>query len=404
MKILMSCRQHPYHLCGGLAIASWNTARAAVAAGHEVHYITGAHPSKEFSDEDGVKVHWLKGMSHEADGYQFLYAYLRQNADKLAAEYDLFHSQSSALTPLLDQGRPIIFQDHGTQLAAMQDDHNQTAFGLQHTPFYKTNIPYHKLYAEFINHIDGKEIDYLRRFNRVLATSKISQMDLCTRYYLTNVRLFYHCIYDLPAPVVPNNRKPVVAFFAFGLDSPQKAVEYGMRQLLPIKDKIKVKVIGMGTVVPNFARANFPDVQVTGYLKEQDAIREFQEADVLFECSCHHRGTNLTAITALGLGIPVVAYPTSGHMDLIGEEALTQTYGRGGAIVDPIPVWHHPQRPPEKFSVKEKKPADVIMNVINNRAQFSASALQLFHERFSPEACSRELAKIYQEISEVKQG
>lgn len=402
MKILMSCRQHPFHLCGGLSIASWNTAKMALAAGHEVHYLTGSHPEKEYSTEEGIHVHWLKGMSHEADGYSFLYDYLRKNSTSLANQYDIFHSQSSALTTLLDCGRPIIFQDHGTQLAAMQDDFNQTAFNQIHTPFYNDKKPYYRLYEEFTKFIEGKEIDYLRRFTRVLATSKISYMDLCTRYYLKNISLFYHCIYDIPeSKPRPSNELPIIGFFALGLDSPQKSVIHGLKQLIPIKDKIIIKIIGKGTIVPKFAKENFPNVIFTGYLKETDAIKELSSIDVLFECSCHHRGCNLTAITALGLGVPILAYPTSGHIDLIGEEALLNTFGKGGALIDPLPIWHHPHSKPEMWSAKTIKATDVILEIIKNRVTFSKTAMELFKERFSPEVCTKELNKVY---SEIKKG
>lgn len=400
MKILMSCRQHPYHLCGGLSIASWNTAKAARDAGHEVYYITGNHPEKEYSIEEGINVHWLKGMSHEADGYDFLYDYLRKNKENLAKKHDVFHSQSSALTPLLDCGRPIIFQDHGTQLAAMQDDFNQTAFGQIHTPFYNIKKPYHKLYEDFTKFIDGKEITYLRRFTRILATSKISLMDLHTRYYLKNASLFYHCIYDIPEykPRIAQDL-PVIGFFALGLDSPQKSVIHGLKKLIPIKDKIVIKIIGKGNLVPKFAKDNFPNVIFTGYLQEKDAIKELSSIDVLFESSCHHRGCNLTAITALGLGVPIVAYPTSGHIDLIGEEAILNTFGKGGALIDPFPVWHEPQSNSKMWSAKTTKATDVIMHIIKNREYFSVSAMKLFKERFSPEICTKELNKVYYEIT-----
>jgi len=385
MKILMSCRQHPYHLCGGLSIASWNTAKIARDIGHEVVYLTGARPDKVASVEEGIQVYWLKGMSHEADGYDFLYNHLRNTASRLADEFDLFHSQSSALTPLLDTGKPIVFQDHGTMMAAMQDDHNQNAFGQKHTPFYDTKVPYHKMYGEFTRFIAGKEVDYLRRFTRVLSTSEISFMDLCTRYYLKNVRLFHHAIYGVEnsTPRASNNL-PVVGFFALGLDSPQKSVIHGMKQLLPIKDKVMIKVVGRGNKVPKFAKENFPHVKVTGYLKENEAIDALKEMDVLFESSCHHRGCNLTAITALGLGIPVVAYPTGGHMDLIGEEGLVQEFGVGGALIDPM----------------KGNACNTIMHILKNRPRFSESAIKHFNEVFSPKACAENLKAIYEEICE----
>lgn len=389
MKILMSCRQHPHHLCGGLSIASWNTAKAARDAGHEVLYITGARPDMEHSDIDGIHVHWLKGMSHEADGYPFFYKWLSDNFDNIMKDFEpeILHSQSSALTPLLDRGVPIIFHDHGTMLAAMQDDFNQTAFGQKHTPFYDAKVPYYQMYGQFTNFIEGKEINYLRRFSRVLATSQISAADLRTRYYLTNVRLFYHCIYGIdPAWAAADvlHEPPTVGFFALGLDSPQKSVIFGMKQLLPIKNKIRIKVVGRGNAVPKFAKAHFPHVDVVGYVKEEQAIAELRAMDVLFECSCHHRGTNLTAITALGLGIPVVAYPTSGHMDLVGGNAAETTFGPGGALVDPFDA---------------NGAAAAIMHIIQHHSSFSASAAAHFNSRFSPRICAEALNKIYTELT-----
>lgn len=221
MKILMSCRQHPFHLCGGLSIASWNTAQAARDAGHEVTYITGSHPSKVDSEEDGIKVHWLPGMHHDSTGYPILYKWLADHAAELVDKFDIFHSQSSALTSLLDKGIPTIFQDHGTQLAALQDDINMTVilqskFNIVITASFRKDLPYTEMYNDLTLCIEGREVDYLRRFDRVLATSQVSAMDLWTRYYLKNVRIFHHPIYGLP-PAKPrpvlDAALPVIGFF-----------------------------------------------------------------------------------------------------------------------------------------------------------------------------------------------
>lgn len=196
MKILMSCRQHPQHLCGGLSIASWNTALAARDNGHEVYYITGAHPEKTESDEDGVRVRWLESMKDDSHGYPLLYQWLTDNFERIMKGFapDILHSQSSAFTPLLGRGVPIIFQDHGTQLAALQDDVNMTIilqkkFNIAISASFRKDLPYTEMYNDLTLCIEGREVDYLRRFDRVLATSWISAMDLWTRYYLKNVRV-----------------------------------------------------------------------------------------------------------------------------------------------------------------------------------------------------------------------
>ena len=389
MKILMSCRQHPFHLCGGLSIASWNTAKAARDAGHEVHYVTGAHPDKTISVEEGIEVRWLP-MKNDSHGYPFMYKWFRDNM-KLFENFDILHSQSSALTTLLDMGKPIIFQDHGTQLAAMQDDVNMIAFGLPErfglgiTRSFPTDVSYSDMYPTLTLCLEGqKEIEYLRRFTRVLATSEISAQDLWTRYYLRNVSILYHPIYGLPEFTPrPAHALPVVGFFTLALDAPQKYAKYGLTQLLSIKDKIKVKLIGNGPTTDKWARENFPNVEYTGYLQEEQAIKALSDVDVLFECSCHHRGCNLTGITALGLGVPILTYPTGGHPDLVGGSSLSNIYGPGGALVDPF---------------DDEKAVEALMHLIANREAFSTSAKSHFDARFHPKVCAQTLDAVYKEL------
>lgn len=391
MKILMSCRQHPHHLCGGLSIASWNTARSAVDAGHEVDYLTAARlddPSVRRTVEDGVNVHWLEGMFHDSTGYPVLYKWCADNRDELCAKYDLFHSQSSALTTLLNEGVPIVFQDHGTQLAALQDDVNMTVilqakFNIAITASFRKDLPYTEMYNDLTLCIEGREIDYLRRFDRILATSEVSAMDLWTRYYLRTVSVYHHPIYGLPA-FTPrssvNPDRPVVGFFTLSLDAPQKYAKLGMKALLPLKDKITIKLIGNGPHADKWARENFPHVIYTGYIKEDQAIKELSEVDVLFECSCHHRGCNLTGITALGLGVPIVAYPVGGHPDLVGVESMERDYGPGGALVDPF---------------DDLAAIEAVTDILDNRLKFSESARGLFDRVFSPPVCAKRLNEIY---------
>lgn len=390
MKILMVCRQHPLHLYGGLAIASWNTARVARDIGHEVLYVTGEHPDGRSGviKHDGIRVHWVKGLSHEADGYEMLYKWLWKNYKKLDKKYgpfDIIHSQSSGATSLaeLDPHVPIVFQDHGTQLAAMQDDINITTFGIKHSNTYKFHKGYDKAYDAFDNFISAREIDYLRKFDAVLATSAISAWDLRTRYFLTNTHLLYHAIYDVE-PVEKNNDMPVVGFFAYALDSPHKSTIFGLKKLLPLKDKIRIKMVGGGSRAAAFAKENFPHVEATGYIPETEAKKELASVDVLFESSCHHRGLNLTGITALGLGIPILAFPSAGHMDLIGVENTPGGFGPGGAIVDPF---------------DDKAIIDALTTLLDSNVVYRASARAHFDRRFSPKACGKTLDAVYQSIA-----
>jgi len=399
MKILMSCRQHPHHLCGGLSIASWNTAKAARDAGHDVTYFTGQRlddPLLVATVEEGIKVEWLHGMHHDSTGYPVLYKYLEDMKESLCKEFDLFHSQSSALTPLLNEGVPIIFQDHGTQLAAMQDDQNMYAFGLEKrfgmalACAFNTELPYNKMYDDFTLCIEGREIDYLRRFDRVIATSAVSAMDLWTRYYLRNVDLFHHPIYDLPkyepSPDTSGDVdrvRPTVGFFALELDAPQKYAIYGLKQLLPIKDEIIVRLIGNGPVTVKYAQENGFNVEYTGYLQEGEAIKELQKVDMLFEPSCHHRGCNLTGITALGLGKPIIAYPTGGHLDLVGELGLSADNGPGGCLIDPF---------------DDQAAIDAVRRINQNLRTASQSAWVHFQKTFSPKVAAVRLEEIYADL------
>ena len=389
MNILMVCREHPIHFNGGLSIAAWNTARAATDAGNKVTFITGEHPDGKTREtlQDGVTVLWLKGIASSAAGYAKLYKWLPQNYSKLNKKYgpfDVVHSQSSGATPLinLDPHVPIVFQDHGTQYASMQDEMNINAFGIKYAPQYKNK--HTELYDEFTNFIEGKEIDYLRKFDAVLATSSISAWDLKTRYFLTNVHKLYHCIYDLVPEIRPAHEKPVVGFFSCSLDTPHKSVMFGLKALLPIKDKIKVKMIGKGGASTKFAKENFKDCVVTGFLPEDKAVDELAEVDVLFECSCHHRGINMAGITAIGVGVPVLMFPTGGHIDLVGLVDEDDTRGQAGAIVDPF----------DGGAIISE-----LEHIIANRRRYSAGAAKLFERRFSPEACGRAITKIYKSIA-----
>jgi glycosyltransferase involved in cell wall biosynthesis len=220
---------------------------------------------------------------------------------------------------------------------------------------------------------------HMRRYGMVLATSHVSEVDFRTRLCLTNVRLFYHCIY-LPPGVsrgrgVVRKGKPTVAVFAGDLDSPWKCGERWLSELLPLKGEVKLLLIGRGPGVEAYARKNFPEVEATGHLPEEKAMAALAGADVLYEPSIHHIGLNLTGISDIGLGVPVVAFPTAGHSDLVGNN-------EAGIIVDPA------------------DPEDIVAGVrdaISSRLLLSHGAVDRFESMFHPRVVSKRIRALYEE-------
>ena len=345
MRIAMPCRQHPDHLAGGLSIASWNFARAARDAGHEVVYMTAQRPDGFDGGEkrDGMTIIWLPKAGDGPQGYpqywdELDYVFMKHHQ---ARPFDIVHSQSSGACQLVggmgganrlrDMGIPSIWHDHGSGWGLLQNRINE--IGLFGMGKFDDDIlkQLGELYVSPFHELIEPDMLYMRRYTKILATSSISYRDFQTRFALTNVELCY-CSVKMDvgqARATHENDPPVVAFFAYGLDQTAKGVLGGLKSLLHIKDRISIKLIGGGTKSVAFAQENFPKVEATGLLPEAQAIRELEKSDVLFECSVQHLGNNLTGLTALGLGVPVVAYPTNGHCDMIGDN-------EAGVLVDPL--------------------------------------------------------------------
>ena len=392
MNICMFSRQHSTHAgAGGLGIAAGHTAQAAHDASHEVVFVT-TQRSDGFSGESqhgGVQLHWLPIATNHADGVPRYWELIKELLPKLHAKhkFDLVHSQSGAAASLVgatggpnvltQMGLPCIMQDHGLGPAELQDMLNVEAFHRTGTKAFPKSVHQFmdSLYLSNFRGLIEPDMMYMRRYKKILATSSVSKWDLMTRYGLTNVELFLHCIYGVNGVARAASPMPVVLFFAANLDHPYKSAMSGLTALVPIKDKITIKLIGKGPKAAEFAKANFPRVDVLGFIPEQQAIKELGTSDILVECSLHHRGLNLTGITAIGMGVPVVAYPTGGHADMVGEDS------DAGMLVDPF---------------KPAELRDAVLWIAEARARYSARAIERFKRLFSPEIAGKRLSQIYE--------
>jgi glycosyltransferase involved in cell wall biosynthesis len=383
MKAAVICRQHPIHFNGGLAIAAWNTARAAADAGVDVLFMTAQRPDGWAGVDviDGVRVLWLSG-AHHAD-YSRWHPVIDSvfGAYHKAEKFDLVHCHGYSGSPIATRGVdvPILFHDHGSKEGYAQSV-LADSFLRTHPEKSPPNVSTFHDDVFFSNAQPAGEPDavHMRQYDRVIATSRISFMDFRTRYMLTNARLLYHCIYGLGDYVyhIPNEVKPRVAVFAGDLDNPWKVGVWSLKKLLPIKDKILLILIGVGTQCAEFAQANFPQCRCRGHLLEKEAMEDLWLADVLFEPSTHHIGLNLTGISALGLGVPIVAYPTAGHYDLIGDD------NEAGLVIDPV----------------TDDVCDSIMSVIQHHKTKSSECRARFSRIFSPDTCSHRIKEIYEEV------
>lgn len=385
MRVAVVCREHPIHFNGGFSIAAWNTARAAVESGVEIVYITSQRPDGFCNAEmiAGVKVVWMAGTNHrDYPSFHRVLAgafptYHKQHT------FDLIHGHGYSAAPLAkDRSHmlPIIFQDHGSKESYVQSFLSECVLTQKLTATPASVLGNHND-VYFGSPYPAGECDFkhMRRYDRVLATSLCSLVDFRTRYFLPNVELFYHCIYDLPdtSKVVRNGR--TVALFSGDLDSPWKAGTSALRLLEPLKDEIDLLLIGGGKSVPELAKLKFPRVRFTGHLPEKDAMTALASADVLFESSIHHMGTNLCGISALGLGVPIVGFPTGGHYDLVGDRE-----DQAGVLVDPTNS--------DSF-------VEAIRRVLKYKEIFRDSAWKMFRWRFSPSVCSAAIWNVYRRIA-----
>lgn len=392
MKICMFSRQHSTHKgAGGLGIAAGHTAQAARDAGHEVVFVT-TQRSDGFSGESqqgGVQLHWLPIATNHADGVPRYWALIKELLPKLHAKhkFDLVHSQSGAAASLVGAtggpnvlaklGLPCVMQDHGLGPAELQDMLNVEAFHRTGTKAFPKSVHQFmdSLYLTNFRGLIEPDMMYMRRYKKILATSSVSKWDLMTRYGLTNVELFLHCIYGVNGTARAANPSPVILFFAANLDHPYKSAMIGLKALSAIKNQVTVKLIGKGPKAAAFAKATFPKVEVLGFLPEQQAIAALGTSDILVECSLHHRGLNLTGITAIGMGVPVVAFPTGGHADMVGER------GEAGLLVDPF---------------NRGQFCRSVLKIAGERKKYSAGAIARFKKLFAPEVAGKRLSQIYE--------
>lgn len=394
MRVCMLSREHSSHAgAGGLAIAAGNTARVAAEAGHEVVLVTTQRSDgfSGWSEEAGVQVYWLPLAVKDGAGTPGFWAAVEKLFPSLHAKrkFDLVHGQSGAAASLVGAtggpnvlaklGLPCVMQDHGLGPAEFQDMLNVAAFQRTGATKFKDSV-YRFMDSLYLTNFRGlaePDMLYMRRYARILATSSISKWDLMTRYGLTNVDLFLHCIYGVDGKVRKAAQPPVILFFALSLDNPYKSALCGLKALVPIKDKITVRLIGRGPKSAAFAKANFPRVEAMGFIPEKKAIDALKTTDVLVECSLHHRGLNLTGITALGMGVPIVTFPTGGHIDMVGE------HGEAGILVDPL---------------KPEELRKAVLKVAATREKYSSGALDRFRTLFAPPVVGKRLSRIYASV------
>jgi glycosyltransferase involved in cell wall biosynthesis len=384
MKVGVICRQHPKHFNGGLAIAAWNTARAAADAGVDVLFMTAERPDGFSGVEliDGVRVLWLKG-AHHSDYYRWHPVISQVFATYHAAEkFDVVHCHGYSGAPIAIRGIdvPILFHDHGSKEGYAQSVLSDSVLRTHVTATPLNVAGFHDdVFFRPAQPAGESDFAHMRQYDRVLATSMISFMDFRTRYMLTNARLFYHCIYavrEVSSWIPERSSPPVVAVFAGNIDNPWKAGVYALARLISIRNQIKLLLIGEGPECAKFAKVNFPQQEYVPHCSERAALEHLRTADVLFEASTHHIGLNLTGISAIGLGVPVVTYPTSGHYDLIGEN------GEAGLVIDPC----------------TDSVGMAIMKVIAEHDVKSRGARERFEKMFSPEVCSRRILELYKEV------
>ncbi len=328
---------------------------------------------------DDIKIVWLRGTTNT--DYPLFHSVLLSFFPSFhtVQKFDIVHGHGYSAAPIAQKGIdvPILFHDHGSKegyVWSVLSDGVIRGRGEEVLPQVIGFI--NNVYFDEAPPAGECDFKHMRRYDRVLATSSISLWDFRTRYLLTNATLFRHCIYDLvPPPPRKASPTPVVAVFAGELDSVWKCGTANLQKLLPLKDEIYLKLIGKGPAVGAWAKAHFPRVESTGHLPEKDAMDHLATADVLFEPSHHHLGLNLTGISALGLGVPIVAYTTGGHWDMVGAD------GDAGVLVDPM----------------SGNVCGAIRKVLNNRIQYSKHAKARFKRMFSPKVCSENIRRIYEE-------
>lgn len=393
MKIAVICREHPDHYNGGLSIAAWNTARAAAENPDcKVTFITSQRPDG-FADAEvrnGVKIIWMAGTSNrDYPGFLSTVAgafpvYQQQHG------FDLVHGHgysaaSLAVNPKARCGLPIIFHDHGSKISYAQSVLNAAVLGHDPTWALENQRYLGATYFGPQGPIDESDFAHMRRYDAVVATSTPSYVDFTSRYMLTNVYKLLHPMYqDAPVPRLMgvDPQDPLIALFSGDLFSPWKVHRPSVLKLSPIlrpNGRCRLSLIGgrgsllheklVAEGLPTEAVAYYGD-----YLTEVDALRRLKQCSVLFECSIHHMGTNLTGLSALMLGIPVVAFPTGGHIDMVGQKT--------GLLVDPV----------------NGDIPGVVGGAVKNSAILGQAARSRFERKFSPHVARARMIEIYHQV------
>jgi glycosyltransferase involved in cell wall biosynthesis len=387
MKVAVVCREHPQHYNGGFAIAAWNTARAAAEAGVDVTYITAERPDG-FADAEmrnGVKIIWMKGTTN-VDYPKFLETVKAAFPTyHVQHRFDLIHCHGYSGASLARDkearcGLPILFHDHGSKLSYAQSVLSHRLLTGENTNLWENQHGHFLDDTFFRGAAPAFESDFkhMRHYDGVIATSTISQMDFFSRYMLKNVHLFLHPIYKRATirTIRSANETPVIALFCGDLSNPWKIHVPSVLKLAPIlKPRGRCVMVLIGGNPEPLAKtlkdAGIDGVLCTGHLPEAKALHELSMSDVMFECSISHMGTNLTGLSALSVGVPVIGFPTGGHLDMIGTQM--------GCLVDPM----------------SDDLCSVFNTVINYREIHSLAATRRYERKFSPSVAGPSIRAVY---------
>jgi len=381
MRVCLACREHPLHFNGGYSIAAWNTAKCLTMNGNEVTYWTSALPGDAYGHQtiDGIEVQFLPGTSN-IDPVQFQKVFAEAfKIHKADYKWDVLHCQgdSGAEAVRAEAEIPAILQDHGSRIAYLQTMINDWIYRRQPglpdimewvaTSYVKPAFPYNE-----------PEYFHDRRYKLVLATSTTAKIDFETRHFLTNVRLFLQPIFVPKVARVKKHDIPLIALFAGDLDCEWKCGVVGLDKLAATGLKYDLLMIGLAS--PGLvarAKTQARNVTALGHISEAEVFNQLPEADMTFECSTHHLGLNMTGPTSLGCGVPVIAYPTAAHRDVVGNN-------QAGILVDP-------ESPTEL-----KNAIETIMSKPN---LYQDQSLKRFDDLFSPQAARDTLKGIYAELA-----
>jgi glycosyltransferase involved in cell wall biosynthesis len=403
MKILLINNIH--FKKGGAEIVYFNTSKLLEQHGHEVAFFSINHPANDqyalsdyfasYHDNRMVslvgKIKAMPSFIYNREAYGKLLNLIDEFKPDVAHIHLIFGGLTSSILQALKKRKvPIVFSVHDYRLICpsyLFIDGNSRICELCCDQFYirctLKRCSEKNLLQSVMLSLDAyfrkyfmKPLNYIDSFIFVSRFAQDKHISFCYAYK-NKAEILYNFIPDLTI-IEPNESKGRY-FLYYGRLSREK----GLETLIEVAEsmKLKLKIIGTGTLSINYKNKTYSDIDFLGYKSGDELWNFVRNASFIIVPSEWYENNPLTILEAYANGKPVIGARIGGITEII-------EHGKTGFL----------------FKPGDKKQLQEVLSVADQLdkqkyVQMSKNARSFANENFNPLIHYNKLIEIYKKLS-----